>query len=69
MNPLNKEPILPPRLNPGDTIGIVAPASPFDQDIFNQGLDVLASMGFRTFVPDGIFGNNRYLAGSDARRA
>ena len=26
-------------------------------------------MGFRTFVPDEIFENNRYLAGSDAHRA
>ena len=69
MNPLNKKPIRPPRLKPGDTVGIVAPASPFDRDIFNQGLNILASMGFRTFVPDEIFENKRYLAGSDARRA
>jgi muramoyltetrapeptide carboxypeptidase len=47
----------------------VAPASPFDQDIFNQGLKVLASMGFRTLVPDEIFEKNRYLAGSDEHRA
>ncbi|MGD9179992.1 MAG: LD-carboxypeptidase [Desulfobacterales bacterium] len=69
MNPLNKEPMRPPRLKPGGTVGIVAPASPFDQDIFNQGLNVLTSMGFRTAVPDEIFENNRYLAGSDAHRA
>lgn len=69
MNPQKKKLIRPPRLKPGDTVGIVAPASPFDPDLFNQGLDVLASMGFRTFVPDEIFENNRYLAGSDAHRA
>jgi muramoyltetrapeptide carboxypeptidase len=61
--------IRPPRLNPGDTIGIVAPASPFDQDLFNQGLNILKSMGFRPFVPDGIFKKAGYLAGSDAHRA
>jgi muramoyltetrapeptide carboxypeptidase len=69
MNRKILKPIRPPRLKPGDTVGIVAPASPFDPDLFNQGLDVLASMGFRTFVPDEIFENNRYLAGSDAHRA
>jgi muramoyltetrapeptide carboxypeptidase len=69
MDPLKNRLILPSRLKPGDTVGIVAPASPFDPDLFNQGLDVLASMGFRTFVPDEIFENNRYLAGSDAHRA
>jgi muramoyltetrapeptide carboxypeptidase len=69
MAPENIKPIRPPRLKPGDTVGIVAPASPFDQDIFNQGLKVLASMGFRTFVPDEIFEKNRYLAGSDQHRA
>jgi muramoyltetrapeptide carboxypeptidase len=69
MAPENLIPIRPPRLKPGDTVGIVAPAGPFDPDLFNQGLDVLASMGFRTFVPEEIFENNRYLAGSDAHRA
>ncbi|MCK5206249.1 MAG: LD-carboxypeptidase, partial [Desulfobacterales bacterium] len=63
------KPIRPPRLKPGDTIGIVAPASPFDQDIFNQGLNILESMGFRTVVPDEVFEKNGYLAGSDAHRA
>ena len=62
-------PIRPPRLKPGDTIGIVAPASPFDQKIFTQGLHVLQSMGLRTRVPDEIFEKNGYLAGSDEHRA
>ena len=66
---LKNKPIRPPRLKPGDTVGIVAPASPFDHDIFNKGLNVLMSMGFRTLVPDEIFENNRYLAGSDMHRA
>ena len=69
MDPENLKPIRPPRLKHGDTVGIVAPASPFDQEIFNQGLNILESMGFRTFVPDEIFENNRYLAGSDSQRA
>ena len=69
MNPHNLKPIRPPRLNPGDSIGIVAPASPFDQDLFNQGLSILKSMEFRPVVPDGIFEQSGYLAGPDAHRA
>jgi muramoyltetrapeptide carboxypeptidase len=62
-------PIRPPRLKPGDTIGIVAPASPFDQKTFGQGIRSLESMGFQTRVPDEIFEKNGYLAGSDSHRA
>ena len=69
MNPSNDKPIRPPRLHPGDTIGIVAPSSPFDQAVFDQGLNILESMGFRTVVPPGVFERNGYLAGSDAHRA
>ena len=69
MQPLKNTPIRPPRLKPGDTIGIVAPAGPFDRKIFAQGLHVLQSMGFQTRVPDEIFEKNGYLAGSDAHRA
>jgi muramoyltetrapeptide carboxypeptidase len=53
MAPLNKKPILPPRLKPGDTIGIVAPAGPFDKNIFKDGIQTLTSMGFRIHIPDG----------------
>jgi muramoyltetrapeptide carboxypeptidase len=69
MEPLKDAPIRPPRLKPGDTIGIVAPASPFDRKTFDQGIRSLESMGFQTCVPDEIFEKNGYLAGSDSHRA
>jgi len=61
--------IRPPRLTPGDTIGIVAPAGPFDPKNFSQGLSTLESLGFRTRVSDEIFEKTGYLAGNDAQRA
>ncbi|HPA15583.1 MAG TPA: LD-carboxypeptidase [Desulfobacterales bacterium] len=61
--------LIPPRLHSGDTIGIAAPASPFDRNRFDQGVGVLESMGFRTFVPDDLFKKNGYLAGTDSHRA
>ena len=69
MDPLNKKLIRPPRLKPGDTIGIVAPAGPFDPKIFAQGLSVMESMGFQILVSDEIFEKTGYLAGNDTRRA
>ncbi len=69
MDPLNKKPIRPPRLKPGDTIGVVAPAGPFDPKIFSQGLSTVESLGFRIRVNDEIFEKTGYLAGNDTHRA
>jgi muramoyltetrapeptide carboxypeptidase len=63
------EPVLPPALKPGDTLGIVAPASPFDRESFDAGLRVLESMNFNLAIPESIFEQNGYLAGSDQQRA
>jgi len=60
---------LPPRLKPGDRVGIVAPAGPFDQDVFWQGAHILEEMGFEVYVPEGLLDARAYLAGSDAHRA
>ena len=70
MNPqIQLEPVLPPALKPGDTLGIVAPASPFDRESFDAGLRVLESMNFNLAIPESIFDQNGYLAGSDQQRA
>jgi muramoyltetrapeptide carboxypeptidase len=64
-----KHPLIPLRLKPGDTIGIVAPASPFDAGIFQRGIRTLESMGFRAYVPEGLYQKDGYLAGCDEHRA
>ena len=68
MASLMHKPIRPPRLNPGDTIGIAAPASPFDADLFGGGVRVLESMGYRVHIPDDLFDRKGYLAGSEEHR-
>jgi muramoyltetrapeptide carboxypeptidase len=50
-------------------IGIVAPASPFQKEELEQGLEILRHMGFRVRLADGLFDVHGYLAGEDARRA
>ena len=61
--------IKPYCLMPGDTVGIVAPAGPFDPKKFMKGKAVLESMGFRTFFDEGIFQKHGFLAGTDMQRA
>jgi len=61
--------IKPAALKPGDTIGIAAPASPFDEKAFEEGVQLLKSMGFDVKVSKGVFKRNGYLAGSDPERA
>jgi muramoyltetrapeptide carboxypeptidase len=61
--------IKPPRLSSGDTIGIAAPASPFDRQAFESGIAVLESMGYRVKIPENLFLRDGYLAGPDSERA
>lgn len=56
-------------LTPGNLIGIAAPSSPFDRELLVRGISILENMGFRVFIPDGIFEEIGYLAGSDQHRA
>jgi muramoyltetrapeptide carboxypeptidase len=60
---------LPLALKPGDTLGIVAPASPFDRKSFDAGVDVLKSMGFHLVIPEEIKSKDGFLAGADRLRA
>ena len=59
---------VPVRIKPGDTIGIVAPAGPFDRQTFLHGARIIEDMGFKIFMPPGLFEKNSYLAGSDKHR-
>ena len=59
----------PPALHPGDRIRIVAPSSPFGRERFDTGVDIIRGLGFEPDWDDGLFTNDGYLAGSDARRA
>jgi len=60
--------IKPPALHPGDTIGIVAPASSFKREEFEAGCDALRRMGYKPVYHESIFGHDLYFAGSVERR-
>jgi len=51
----------------GDRVAVVAPAGSFDRPSFDAGLKLLAQR-YQPVYDEGIFEQDRYLAGSDARR-
>jgi muramoyltetrapeptide carboxypeptidase len=57
----------PHRVSTG-TIGVFAPASPFDADRFARGIATLEKLGFRTQSHPQVTARNGFLAGSDAER-
>lgn len=63
-------PIKPPRLCPGDTIGLVAPASaPPDPKAIDQAVEVLTRQGFTVKLAPKARQRWGFLAGSDQDRA
>jgi len=59
----------PPSLRPGDTVGIVAPASNVDRQMLDAGCQALRELGYRPFYFDSILQRDLYFAGSAERRA
>jgi muramoyltetrapeptide carboxypeptidase len=54
---------IPPLLQPGDPIHIIAPSGAFDHTLFRQGCALIESQGYVPVVPEEIFASHRYLAG------
>ena len=64
------EKLVKPRpLQAGDTIGIVAPASPIQRSMLEAGCQYLREAGYRTFYFDNIFHEDMYFAGPPDQRA
>jgi len=60
---------MPRALRPGDTVGIVAPASNIKREMLEQGCARLVDLGYKPFYLDSILDRDLYFAGSAARRA
>lgn len=61
--------IKPKRLNYGNTIGLVAPASFSSEEKLKKAYDKLTQMGFNVVVGKTCYSKYGYLAGSDKLRA
>jgi muramoyltetrapeptide carboxypeptidase len=58
----------PPALRPGDTVGIVAPASNLQPALLEAGCRALSEQGYKPFYLPSILEQNLYFAGSLERR-
>ena len=56
-------------LVPGDRVAIVAPASPFDRDRFEQGAAEIGRLGLTPVITEGVFARRGYVAGDARSRA
>ncbi|MBD2438684.1 LD-carboxypeptidase [Nostoc sp. FACHB-110] len=61
--------IKPPRLKPGDTVGLIAPAGIFDPKYIEIAKGYLTALGLNTKVGNHILDHYGYLAGKDSDRA
>src|SRR5579863_1512318 len=60
--------VKPPALRPGDTIGIVAPASNLKRSELEAGCEALRRAGYKPFYSNSILERDLYFAGSLERR-
>ncbi len=56
------------RLQAGDTVGVIAPGSPIDRQMLEDGCDGLRAMGYKPVYSDSILDADWYFAGSAERR-
>jgi muramoyltetrapeptide carboxypeptidase len=61
--------VKPPALQPGDTVGIIAPASNIKRELLDAGCQALRALGYKPFYLDSILDQDLYFAGSVRRRA
>ena len=61
--------IKPAALQPGDIVGIVAPASDIKRESLEAGCEALRKLGYKPFYFDSIFDRDLFFAGSVQRRA
>ncbi len=61
--------IKPPRLKPGDTLGLIAPGSYISEDELKESKDNLEKLGYKVEFNEKILSKSGYLAGTDESRA
>lgn len=62
--------IKPPRLKPGDAVGLISPAGPLGTPAdLQRGIDQVSLLGLKPIVGKHAMDKAAYLAGSDAARA
>src|SRR6202167_6743930 len=66
---VNRKPIKPNALKPGDTVAVVASAAAVERAHLERGVNALAAMGYRVKVSERALARSGILAGDDRGRA
>ncbi len=61
--------VKPRALRAGDRLAVVAPASTFTREEFDQGLEEIRTIGFVPVYDESVFARRRYVAGAPELRA
>jgi muramoyltetrapeptide carboxypeptidase len=61
--------VKPRALQPGDRLAVVSPASPFNREAFDRGVEEIRRLGFVPVFDDTVFARHRYVSGAPALRA
>ena len=61
--------VKPRALQPGDRLAVVSPASPFNREAFDRGVEEIRRLGFVPVFDDTVFARRRYVSGSPEVRA
>ncbi len=61
--------VKPRALQAGDRLAVVAPASTFTREEFDQGLEEIRTIGFVPVYDESVFARRRYVAGAPELRA
>lgn len=69
MSSSTRQSVKPQVLRPGDTVGVIAPASNIKRTDLEAGCEALRRAGYRPFYFDSILEQDLYFAGSVERRA
>ncbi|GAB3558576.1 S66 peptidase family protein [Spirosoma fluminis] len=63
-------PLKPPRLKPGDTVGLICPAAPaYSRETVQVTIESLQALGLKAKLSPHLYDRYGYLAGRDADRA
>lgn len=64
-----EEPLRPPCLEKGATVGLVAPAGIWQEEDFSRGIRLLSEAGYRVKIPRNLGRPEGYLAADDGHRS
>lgn len=68
MSSVQPKNLKPPKLQKGETVGVIAPAGPVTPSEIQPGIKLLESFGYKVIISPHVYQRQGYLAGNDETR-